>query len=91
MRRQVHLLISGFVQGVCYRAYAQEVARSLGLTGWVRNLPDGRVEAVAQGDSDKLDEFIAWCRQGPPAARVDAVEAVEENIKEEGGDFKVRR
>ncbi len=83
--KRVHLLISGRVQGVYYRATAREVARRLGLTGWVRNMPDGRVEAVAEGEEEKLREFIHWCNQGPPAARV---EAVAENWSEATGEFR---
>lgn len=66
-------LISGRVQGVCFRAGACETARSLGLTGWVRNLPDGRVEALACGEPAGLEDFARWLGRGPPAARVEAV------------------
>ncbi|MBI5499684.1 MAG: acylphosphatase [Deltaproteobacteria bacterium] len=66
--------IHGLVQGVWYRASTVEEARRLGLGGIVRNLPDGSVEAVATGPRDRLDALIAWCRQGPPAARVDTVD-----------------
>ncbi len=61
---RVHLLVSGRVQGVAFRAYTVDEARRLGVRGWVRNLADGRVEAL-----------VAWCRRGPPAARVEGVEA----------------
>jgi len=76
--RRVRLLISGRVQGVCFRAYTRDEARRLGLKGWVRNLPEGRVEALAQGDPAKLRTFEAWCQQGPPHARVREVEVIEE-------------
>ena len=76
--KRVRLLISGRVQGVCFRVYARDEARRLGLRGWVRNLPDGRVEAMAQGDAVKLGTFEAWCQQGPSHARVLEVEVVEE-------------
>jgi len=76
--RRIRLLISGRVQGVCFRAYARDEARRLGLRGWVRNLPDGRVEALAQGDPAKVGRFEAWCQQGPSHARVREVEVVEE-------------
>jgi len=78
-------LISGRVQGVCFRAYARDEARKLGLRGWVRNLPDGRVEALAQGDPAKLARFEAWCQQGPSHARVREVEVVEEAT--DGGEL----
>lgn len=72
--------VSGRVQGVYYRASAREQARRLGLTGWARNLPDGRVEAVARGTPAALDEFAQWLAQGPALAAVSGVatEAVEE-------------
>lgn len=71
---RVRLLISGRVQGVAYRANARRKALTLGLTGWVKNLPDDRVEALAEGPAGDVDAFVAWCRQGPPAARVTGVE-----------------
>lgn len=71
----MHLFVSGRVQGVGYRYSAVGAARRIGgLTGWVRNLDDGRVEAVAEGPREKLEELIAWCRVGPPSARVEGVE-----------------
>lgn len=72
--QRVHLLISGRVQGVFFRASTEAVARELGLTGWVRNLADGRVEAWAEGPREALDRLVAWCHQGPPHARVEGVE-----------------
>jgi len=71
---QVHLHISGSVQGIYYRVTAADEARRLGLVGWVRNLPDGRVEAVAEGRRRQIDRFVEWCRRGPPAAVVTGVE-----------------
>ena len=70
-RARVHLLVSGRVQGVAFRASAVDEARSLGLRGWVRNLPDGRVEAEAEGERARLLDLARWCERGPPAARVD--------------------
>lgn len=72
-RSTLHLLIAGRVQGVFYRASMVEQAQAAGLHGWVRNLRDGRVEALVQGPQPALDTLLAWCRQGPPAARVDEV------------------
>lgn len=65
-----HFLISGRVQGVGFRISTQHEAQSLGLHGWVRNLPDGRVEILAWGDSRAMQAFETWCRHGPPHARV---------------------
>jgi acylphosphatase len=69
-----HLLIKGRVQGVWFRGACAEQARLLGVTGWARNLPDGRVEVVAEGDAEAVERLVRWCHQGPPAARVAAVE-----------------
>ncbi|KGF73718.1 acylphosphatase [Neosynechococcus sphagnicola sy1] len=71
----VHIWITGKVQGVAYRAVTRQVAVQLGLGGWVRNLPDGRVEAVFEGDRQRVEQMLAWCRQGPPAAVVSDVTA----------------
>ena len=68
--RRIRLIIRGRVQGVWYRGSAQEIARELGLTGWVRNLKDGSVELVAEGEVSALDALKEWCREGPPLARV---------------------
>ena len=70
---RVQVLISGRVQGVFYRAYTRDQARARGLTGWVRNLPDGRVAAVFEGDRKKIDSMLAWCWEGPPYAAVDEI------------------
>lgn len=82
--KRVHLLITGLVQGVWYRASAEQEAQRLGLQGWVRNLPDGRVEALAEGPEAVLQTFIAWCHRGPQHARV---EQVESNWGEATGEF----
>jgi acylphosphatase len=71
---RAELLISGRVQGVFYRASAQQEGLRLGLTGEVRNLPAGEVEAIVEGPKERIEEFIAWCRRGPPAARVENVQ-----------------
>ena len=66
----VNLLIKGKVQGVFYRVAAKEVADKLGVTGWIKNIPEGRVEAMVTGTEDQLKQFIEWCRQGPGKAVV---------------------
>ena len=76
--KRIHIYISGQVQGVFFRAYTKEKAEKLGLAGWVKNLPNGRVEAVFEGDSDQIDQMIAWCHQGSPGSKVKKVEVVEE-------------
>jgi acylphosphatase len=76
-RRAIRCIVAGKVQGVYYRASTAERAAALGLNGWVKNLADGRVEAVACGSLDALTELAAWLWQGPPAARVASVQVEE--------------
>ena len=90
MSRCRHFLVSGRVQGGFYRAASESVARRLGLTGWVRNLPDGRVELVACGEETKLKELEQWLWQGPPRARVEQV-AVQDVAAQDIPGFSVRR
>jgi acylphosphatase len=74
---QVALRIEGRVQGVFFRHSARLEAIRLALTGWIRNCADGAVEAVVEGSAEKVREFVAWCRRGPPGARVERVEVEE--------------
>lgn len=83
--RRVHLFISGRVQGVGFRAFTQRQAKGLGLTGWVRNLRDGRVEAIVEGPKDKVAQLIEKVNRGPRAARVEKVDVKDESPE---GDFK---
>jgi acylphosphatase len=76
---RVRLTVTGRVQGVSYRARAQEKARALGVTGYARNLPDGTVDILAEGETAWLEEFIAWCRKGPAFAKVSHVAVVAED------------
>ena len=85
-----HLLISGRVQGVFFRDSTRRKAEELALNGWVRNLPDGRVEAVFEGEKEKIKEMIEWAKRGPIIARVDQVEAVEEEYQGEFKNFEIR-
>lgn len=84
MRKRVHLYVSGRVQGVFFRAHTRDLARSLGLSGFVRNLPDGRVEIVAEGEEEALRKLITFAHQGPPLAQVTSV---EEHWEEPTGQF----
>jgi acylphosphatase len=86
--RRIRAIVSGRVQGVSYRASTAEKARRLGLVGWVRNLADGRVELEAEGPAEVVETLVAWCRHGPPAARVDSV-AVDELRLLGGSSFEV--
>jgi len=81
---RAHLIISGDVHGVGYRFTAIEVARDLGLTGLVRNNPDGSVEIVAEGPREKLENLITWAKKGPPLARVDDAKI---NWQQASGEF----
>ena len=78
---RVHLIISGFVQGVFYRASTRDMACGLGLKGWVRNLPDGSVEAVFEGPAEKLKQAVQWCNYGPPGATIT-------KVNEKWGEFE---
>ena len=79
IRRRV--LISGVVQGVFFRDTCRRVAGRAGVAGWVRNLPDGRVEAVFEGAPEAVDRMVAWARQGPDLARVDGVSVSDEPVE----------
>lgn len=74
--RQVEVTIRGRVQGVGYRLATASQAQKLGLAGWVRNLPDGGVEATFAGEDDRVEAMLEWCEQGPPLARVKSVALV---------------
>jgi acylphosphatase len=86
---RAHTVISGRVQGVFFRAEAKARARSLGVAGWVRNRPDGAVEAVFEGSREAVESMLRWCEQGPAGARVDAADVTwDEPVGDEG--FEVR-
>ena len=77
--------VHGRVQGVFFRVELRDRARSLGVAGWARNMPDGSLEAVLEGESEKVDTLIRWCERGPSGARVDAVDIAEEAPQGESG------
>jgi acylphosphatase len=85
-----HLVIKGKVQGVCYRASARETALGLSLTGWIKNTPQGHVEAFATGTPEALQQFIDWCHQGPPDAVVTDI-VIEPMPDTSFPDFSIRR
>ncbi len=87
---RAHVIIQGIVQGVWFRASTKEKALELGVGGWVRNLPDGTVEALFEGGKKKVEEIVGWCYQGPSGARVTKVELVWEPYKGEFKHFDVR-
>ncbi len=88
---RVELRVTGRVQGVWFRVSTQREAQALGLAGWVRNLPDGRVEAVAEGPRALVERLVAYCHEGPPMARVDDVEARWTEPQGLTPPFEVRR
>lgn len=90
MNTCIHCTISGLVQGVFFRASTREQARELGLTGWVRNLPDGRVEVLACGEKPQLEAMLEWLHEGPPHANVSSVEAEWREHDADYTDFEVR-
>ena len=87
---RAHLLISGIVQGVGYRWHCRREALGLGLTGWVRNLDDGRVEALLQGTREQVEAMIKWCYRGPAEARVSDIAVAYEEASDEFRDFGIR-
>ena len=88
-KARVHVLIEGRVQGVFFRASTRDEARARGLAGWARNLPDGRVEALFEGDKRAVETMLAWCRQGPSYAHVDRVEEVWQPFVGDLTDFRI--
>ena len=81
MKRHISIVVSGRVQGVFYRASAKAKADELGITGFVENLPDGKVFIEAEGTPEQLDHFKTWCSQGPPRAQVEQVEIKEGDLQ----------
>ena len=88
-RTRAHVFVSGTVQGVYYRANTRDTARDAGVDGWVKNLDDGRVEAVFEGPEDAVDEVVGWCHEGSPAAAVEDVAVEFEEPQGETG-FEIR-
>ena len=89
--KRVRCLVSGRVQGVFFRGATQARMRELGVRGWVRNLPDGRVEALVEGDEAQLAEALAFLRRGPRGAAVDGVEVEDAAGERVSGEFEIRR
>ncbi|MDH3215819.1 MAG: acylphosphatase [Candidatus Krumholzibacteria bacterium] len=87
---RLHVWVEGVVQGVFFRESTRQVAQGLGLTGWVKNLPDGRVEALFQGDREHCEKALEFVRAGPPSARVASVEEKWQDGEEPLSDFTIR-
>ncbi len=90
MIKQAKVVFAGRVQGVWFRAFTSEAATGAGLTGWVRNLPNGSVEALFEGEEETVKAVIEKCRQGPPSARVDHMEINWDDAGNEFGAFTIR-
>ncbi len=88
--KRVRVVVEGRVQGVCFRAETRRAALKLGVSGWVRNLADGRVEALFEGDAASVDAALEWCRQGPALARVSRVTVSALPPGREFSSFEVR-
>ncbi len=89
MTKRLHVIISGRVQGVAFRASTREAAIALNLTGWVKNLRDGRVEAIFEGEDAQMEVMQHWCEHGPPLARVTGVEKHDKDFTGEFMDFTI--
>lgn len=89
-KTRLYVLVKGLVQGVWFRAFTKEKADELGLKGWVRNIQGGQVEAVFEGDKEKMETMIVWLKKGPPLARVENVDVKEEDYCKEFESFELR-
>jgi acylphosphatase len=89
MLSRVHAFVSGRVQGVAYRYFAERRAAEIPVTGWVRNLRDGRVEIMAEGEKADLESFLGFLRQGPRMAKIDGLDLLWENYRGEFEDFRI--
>jgi len=89
MKKRIHLFISGRVQGVNFRWFARHFARKHDITGWVKNLDDGRVELVAEGDKNQLEAFVEYLKNGQPFAKVEKIEFKKDDLIENFESFDI--
>lgn len=89
-QKRAHVLISGRVQGVSFRYYTVQEAETVGVNGWVRNLWDGRVEAIFEGQAEDVEHMVNWSRNGPPSALVDDIDVEWQEAIREFDSFRVR-
>lgn len=89
--KHAHIFVSGRVQGVGYRYFVKSNARKVGVTGWVRNLPDTRVEAVLQGNKTQIEDMLARCRRGPMLSEVTDIEVRWEEKEQDFWTFEIRK
>ena len=90
MKTNVHVKISGRVQGVWFRANTKQKAEQLGVVGWVKNTPDGCVEAIFEGEEKLVKEMLEWCNHGPPLAKIDNVEIKNQNPTDAFDEFSIK-
>jgi len=90
MKARAHVWVEGCVQGVFFRYETSKVARNFNVNGWVRNLPDSRVEAVFEGEKENVEEMVEFCRRGPPGAQVNDVEVKWEAYRGEFSGFEIK-
>lgn len=89
-KSRAHIVISGHVQGVFFRAHTRDIAQKFNIRGWVKNRPDGKVEAVFEGNTEDLNAVIDWCHDGPPSASVSRVDVEPMEYKGEFKGFEIR-
>jgi acylphosphatase len=89
LTKRAHVVVSGRVQGVFFRSDARDRARSLQVAGWIRNVADGTVEAVFEGEAERVESMVKWCRRGPSGAQVESVDVSREEPRGESG-FAIR-
>ncbi len=90
MKVKAHVIVSGRVQGVFFRFETQNVARKYNVNGWVRNIPDGKVEAVFEGEKENVNKVIEFCKRGPSGAKVTGIEINWQDYEGEFKDFEIR-
>ena len=90
MKTNVHVRISGRVQGVWFRANTKQKAEQLGVFGWVKNTPDGCVEAIFEGEEKSVKEMLEWCNRGPPLAKIENVEIETKNPTDAFDEFSIK-
>ncbi len=86
---RAHIFVEGRVQGIFFRENTRQKAMELGITGWVKNLPDGRVEAVFEGEKENVEKMLAWAKKGPPLAKVENTEIEWQKPQNEFPDFEI--
>lgn len=90
MKQRAHIIVKGKVQGVFFRYNTMKVAQSLGIKGWVKNLMDGSVEIVCEGEDNKIEELVKWCWKGPPGAYVEDVDVKKEEYIGDLKSFEIK-